>query len=63
MKAIIIDDEILARSLVKEYLVNYPKIEVVQECEDGFEGIKAIQLHQPDLIFLDYILLQTKKIA
>lgn len=53
MKAIIIDDEILARSLVKEYLVNYPKIEVVQECEDGFEGIKAIQLHQPDLIFLD----------
>ena len=53
MKAIIIDDEILARSMVKEYLMNYPEIEVVQECNDGFEGIKAIQQHQPDLIFLD----------
>jgi len=53
MKAIIIDDELLARSLVKEYLQNYPGIELVQECSDGFEGIKAIQQHQPDLIFLD----------
>ena len=53
MKAIIIDDEILARSIVKEYLMNYPEIEVVQECNDGFEGIKAIQQHQPDLVFLD----------
>jgi two-component system LytT family response regulator len=53
MKAVIIDDEILARSMVKEYLQAYPGIEVVQECNDGFEGIKAIQQHQPDLIFLD----------
>lgn len=53
MKAIIIDDEILARGIVKEYLQNYPHIEVVQECGDGFEGFKAIQQHQPDLIFLD----------
>ena len=53
MKAIIIDDELLARSLVKEYLQNYPGIEVVQECGDGFEGIKAIQQYQPDLVFLD----------
>lgn len=53
MKAVIIDDEFLARSIVKEYLQNYPDIEVVQECGDGFEGIKAIQHHQPDLIFLD----------
>ena len=53
MKAIIIDDEHLARSMVKEYLQNYPSIEIVQECKDGFEGIKAIQEHQPDLIFLD----------
>ena len=53
MKAVIIDDELLARSMVKEYLQNYPAIEVVQECGDGFEGIKAIQHHQPDLIFLD----------
>jgi len=53
MKAIIIDDEHLARSMVKEYLQNCPSIEIVQECKDGFEGIKAIQQHQPDLIFLD----------
>lgn len=53
MKAIIIDDEMLARSMVKEYLQSHPDIEVVQECSDGFEGIKAIQQHQPDLVFLD----------
>lgn len=53
MKAIIIDDEPLARSIVKEYLQSYPAIEILQECNDGFEGLKAIQQHQPDLIFLD----------
>src|SRR6478735_8008802 len=53
MKAVIIDDEILARSMVKEYLLSHPDIEVVQECSDGFEGFKAIQQHQPDLVFLD----------
>ena len=53
MKAIIIDDEPLARMMVKEYLQSYPDIEILQECNDGFEGIKAIQLYQPDLIFLD----------
>ncbi len=52
-KAIIIDDEPLARSIVKEYLQNHPDIKMLQECSDGFEGIKAIQLHHPDLIFLD----------
>jgi two-component system LytT family response regulator len=31
----------------------FPLIEVLQECGDGFEGLKAIQQHQPDLIFLD----------
>ncbi len=53
MKAIIIDDEPLARMMVKEYLQPYTDIELVQECNNGFEGIKAIQQHQPDLIFLD----------
>ncbi|NNV57560.1 LytR/AlgR family response regulator transcription factor [Limnovirga soli] len=53
MKALIIDDEPLARSIVKEYLLQHPDIELVQECNDGFEGLKAIQQHQPDLIFLD----------
>ncbi len=53
MKAIIIDDEPLARSIVKEYLESYPEIIVAEECSDGFAGIKAIQHHNPDLIFLD----------
>ncbi len=52
-KAIIIDDEPLSRELVKAYLKLFPEIEVVQECGDGFEGVKAIQQHQPELIFLD----------
>jgi two-component system LytT family response regulator len=53
IKAIIIDDEPLARMIVQEYLQSYPQIAVVQECGDGFEGIKAIQQHHPDIIFLD----------
>ena len=51
--AIIIDDEPLARLMIKEYLQPYNNIELLQECGDGFEGIKAIQQHQPHLIFLD----------
>jgi two-component system, LytTR family, response regulator len=53
LKAILIDDEPLARSILKEYLQFHPAIEIVQECNDGFEGLKAIHQHQPDLIFLD----------
>src|SRR5574338_1573775 len=53
MKVIIIDDEPLARGIVKEYLKPYPDATLVSECNDGFEGIKAIQQYQPDLIFLD----------
>jgi two-component system LytT family response regulator len=52
-KATIIDDEPLSREIIKAYLKAYPEIEVVQECGDGFEGVKAIQQHQPDLLFLD----------
>jgi two-component system, LytTR family, response regulator len=50
---LIIDDEPLARSIVKEYLQSFSEVQVLQECNDGFEGIKAILQHQPDLIFLD----------
>jgi len=52
-KVVIIDDEPLARSIVKEYLQLHPQLELVAECGDGFEGVKAIQQYQPDLIFLD----------
>ncbi len=53
MKIIIIDDEPLARTVIKEYLQSYSDVEIAAECNDGFEGIKAIQELQPDLIFLD----------
>lgn len=53
IKTILIDDEPLARSITREYLQSYSEIEVVQECNDGFEGVKAIAQHKPDLIFLD----------
>lgn len=53
IKTILIDDEALARDIVKHYLKAFPNIEIVAECSDGFEGLKAITQHQPDLIFLD----------
>lgn len=52
-KIVIIDDEALGRMLVKEYLQTFQQGEVVAECADGFSGLKAIQQHNPDLIFLD----------
>jgi two-component system, LytTR family, response regulator len=53
IKVIIIDDEPLARSIVREYLEAYSDIQILAECGDGFEGVKAITTHEPDLIFLD----------
>lgn len=52
-KALIIDDEMLARKLVREFLTKHPEIEIVGECADGFEGIKLINELNPDVIFLD----------
>lgn len=53
IKTIVIDDEPLARMIIMEYLKQHADIEIVAECGDGFEGAKAIQQHQPDLVFLD----------
>ena len=53
MTCILIDDEPLSREIIKRYLKNFPGLDVVEECNDGFEGVKAIQQHQPDLVFLD----------
>ncbi len=52
-KVILIDDELLARQLVRSMLAAHKELEIVAECSDGFEGFKAIQQHKPDLIFLD----------
>jgi two-component system, LytTR family, response regulator len=53
IKTLIIDDEPLAIEIVKEYLSDFPQFEVVKICQNGFEGLKAIQEINPDLIFLD----------
>lgn len=53
MKAIIIDDEILARDVIRGYLKEVDDIEIVSECENGFQGLKEISELKPDIIFLD----------
>jgi two-component system LytT family response regulator len=53
IKAIIIEDEAPARSLLKHYLKRHSEIELIAECANGFEGVKAINEHKPDLILLD----------
>ena len=53
MRVIIVDDEHLARALLREYLAPHPNIEIVAECANGFEAVKAIGELNPDLVFLD----------
>ncbi|MFC5625187.1 LytR/AlgR family response regulator transcription factor [Algoriphagus winogradskyi] len=53
IKTLIIDDEPLAASIVQEFLANFPQFELVGVYQNGFQGLKAIQEHNPDLIFLD----------
>lgn len=52
-KVLIVDDEPLARAIIKNYLQDFPQLELVGECGDGFEAVKAIAEKQPDLLFLD----------
>ncbi|MBL6446064.1 LytTR family transcriptional regulator DNA-binding domain-containing protein [Fulvivirga sp. 29W222] len=53
IKALIIDDEKLARDVILAYLKNHSDIEVVEECANGFDGVKAVNKYIPDLVFLD----------
>lgn len=53
MRIIIVDDEHLARALLREYLSSEPQIEIVAECANGFEAVKAITELAPDLVLLD----------
>ncbi|HUI10927.1 MAG TPA: response regulator [Bacteroidota bacterium] len=53
MRAMIIDDEDLARAVIREYLAAYPGVEIVGECSNGFDAVRAIAEKQPDLLFLD----------
>ncbi|NRR30597.1 response regulator transcription factor [Oxalobacteraceae bacterium] len=53
MRIIIVDDEALARGVVREYLDEYPAARIVAECANGFEAVKAIETLAPDLVLLD----------
>jgi two-component system LytT family response regulator len=50
---LIVDDEAPARAIVREYLSDYPQFVVAAECANGYEAVKAVGEHRPDLIFLD----------
>jgi two-component system LytT family response regulator len=51
--ALIVDDEELARHVLRELLALHPEIQVLAECANGFEAVKAVAEHKPELIFLD----------
>jgi two-component system LytT family response regulator len=53
MRVIIVDDELLARAVLREHLAAYADLEIVGECANGFEAVKAIAELAPDLVFLD----------
>lgn len=53
MRAIIIDDERLARSELRKLLQEFPEVDVVDEASNAEEGVQKIETHNPDLIFLD----------
>ncbi|MEY4097471.1 MAG: hypothetical protein RL170_315, partial [Bacteroidota bacterium] len=53
IKAIIIDDERLARNELKKLLEQHPEIEIIEEASNVDEGVEKIDLSHPDLIFLD----------
>lgn len=53
LRVVVVDDEELARSLVREHLAAHPDVDVAAECANGLEAIEAVALHAPDLLFLD----------
>ena len=53
LQTLIIEDEELARNLLRSYLKDHPDIEIIGECENGFDGVKVINEKKPDLVFLD----------
>jgi len=53
LRALVVDDEDLARHLIREYLQGHADVEVVGECENGLDAVKQIGALDPDLVFLD----------
>lgn len=52
-KVVIVDDEIPARNLLKEYLLDFPELNIIAECKNGIEALGVINALQPDIVFLD----------
>jgi len=53
IRALLVDDEDLARHAIRDLLKTHPEVEVLDECANGFEAVKAVAEQKPDLIFLD----------
>jgi two-component system, LytTR family, response regulator len=53
IRAVIVDDEELARQVLREFLARRPEIELIAECANGFEAVKTVAERKPDLVFLD----------
>lgn len=53
IRAVVVDDEELARQVLREYVSAHHDIEIVAECANGFEAVKAVTEEKPDLVFLD----------
>ncbi len=53
IRAVIVDDEELARSVLRELIAAHPELEIVAECANGFEAVKAIIELKPELVLLD----------
>jgi two-component system LytT family response regulator len=53
IRAVTVDDEELARAVLREFLAAHPDVEIVAECANGFEAVRAVTELRPDLLFLD----------
>src|SRR5918999_848339 len=53
LRVVVVDDEPPARAVIREYLRKHPAVEIVAECGNGFDAVKAVTELSPDLLFLD----------
>jgi two-component system LytT family response regulator len=53
IRTVIVEDEDLARQILREMLQPHPEVEIVAECANGFDAVKMVPELKPDLLFLD----------
>lgn len=53
IRALLVDDEELARSVVRDYLQEHSDVQVIGECSNGYEAVKLVSELKPDILFLD----------